>query len=548
MVSLEEQIVGDVRRVLVLLQAGAAVVLLIACANLANLLLARALERAQEMSVRAAFGADRLRLARLLLGEALVLSLLGGGLGLLLGSWGTELLVAVAPPDTPRLQDVHFDPAVFAFALGLALLAGAAFGLAPALRVSRADLQSVLREGGRSGSKSARQGRLRDFLVVAQVALTLLLLVGAGLLGRSFLRLRGVDPGFDAAHVLTLKVALPPSRYPESAQQTLFFEELMRRLGELPGVAAAGAITRLPLDTGWGSGPVEAEGMALPGGEPLMAGFRRTAGGYFRAMDIPLRAGREPGPGDRADSPPVAVVNEALARQLWPGREAVGGRFRVASSPDNPWIEVVGVVGDVVYDSLGSTATPEVFLPHAQAPTDWFQIVVRTERDPLALAGAVRQAVRELDRDLPVVDVRPLAEHVSESIARPRFSTFLAGSFAAVALTLAAVGVFGLTAYAVAQRTREIGIRVALGARKEDVTGWIVGRSLRLALLGLAAGLALGVMASQALAGQLFGVSAGDPVTFVGGALFLAGVCLAASYLPARRAARVDPMVALRRD
>ena len=545
-VPLERQIVGDVRRVLLLLQAGAAMVLLIACANLANLLLARALERAQEMSVRAAFGADRARLARLLLGESLVLALLGGGLGLLLGAWGTRLLVAAAPPDTPRLSDVHLDPVVFAFAFGLALLAGAGFGLAPALRMSRADLQSVLREGGRGGSKSARQGRLRDLLVVTQIALTLLLLVGAGLLGRSFLRLRGVDPGFDAARVLTLKIALPPSRYPESAQQTRFFEELVRRLGELPGVAAAGAITRLPLDTGWGSGPIEVEGMAPGQGEPPVVGFRRITAGYFQAMEIPLRAGREFGPDDREGSKQVVIVNETLARRLWPGRDAVGGRLRPIG--DELWFEVVGVVGDVVYDSLASTATPEVFMPHTQMPSDWFQLVVRTEGEPLAVAGAVRGTVREMDRDLPVVDARPLAERVSETIARPRFSTFLAGAFAAVALTLAAVGVFGLTAYAVAQRTREIGIRVALGARKEDVTGWIVGRSLRLAVFGLAVGLALAVLAGPALAGQLYGVSAGDPVAFAGGALFLAAVCLVASYLPARRAARVDPMVALRRD
>jgi predicted permease len=545
-VPLQEQIVGNVRRLLLLLQAGAAVVLLIACANLANLLLARALERAQEMSVRAAFGADRIRLARMLLGESLVLALLGGALGLLLGAWGTRLLVAAAPPDTPRLADIHLDPAVFAFAFGLALLAGAGFGLVPAFRMSRTDLQSVLREGGRGGSKSARQGRLRDVLVVAQIALTLLLLVGAGLLGRSFLRLRGVDPGFNAAHVLTFKTALPPSRYPEPAQQTRFFEELMRRLDELPGVTAAGAITRLPLDTGWGSGPIEIEGAPRPA-EPPVVGFRRITAGYFHTMEIPLRAGRNFGAEDREGSRPVVIVNETLARRFWPGRDAVGGRLRPAS-PDDPWFEVVGVVGDVVYDSLASAATPEIFLPHTQMSTDWFQAVVRTEGDPLALAGAVRAAVRELDRDLPVADVRPLARHVSETIARPRFSTFLAGAFAAVALTLAAVGVFGLTAYAVAQRTREIGIRVALGARKEDVTGWIVRRSLKLAALGLAMGLALGLLAGPALAGQLYGVSAGDPVTFAGGALFLAGICLAASYLPARRAARVDPMVALRRD
>ena len=547
-VPLEEQLVGSVRRILFLLQAGAAAILLIACANLASLLLARALERGQEMSVRAAFGASRARLARLLLGESLVLALLGGALGLLLGAWGTRLLVALAPPDTPRLQDVHLDPAVFAFALGLALLAGFGLGLAPALRTSRTDLQGALREGGRGGSGSVRQGRLRDALVVAQIALTLLLLAVAGLLGRSFLRLRGVDPGFDPARVLTFKIALPPSRYPEPAGQTRFFEELVRRLGELPGVAAAGAITRLPLDTAWGSGPVEIEGRASSGEGPPRVGFRRITAGYFRTMAIPLRAGREFGPADRAGTKPVAIVNQTMARRFWPGRDAVGGRLRVASSPDGPWLEVVGVVGDAVYDSLASAATPEVFVPHAQAPTDWFQVVVRSTGDPLSVAGGVRGAVRALDRDLPIVALRPLAEHVSESIARPRFMTFLVGSFAAVALTLAAVGVFGLTAYAVARRTREIGIRVALGARQADVSGWLLRRSFRLTLLGLAVGLGLGALAARALAGQLYGVSAGDPATFAGGALFLAGVCLAAAYLPARRAARVDPIMALRRD
>jgi putative ABC transport system permease protein len=546
-VPLEEQIVGDVRPVLLVLQAAVGLVLLVACANLASLLLARALARGRDLSVRAALGAGRARLVRLVLGESLLLALLGGGAGLLLAAWGARLLVRLAPAGTPRLEDVGLDAGTLAFALGLALAASLGFGLAPALRAFGAGATVASRTGGRGGTAGRGQGRLRDLLVVGQIALALVLLVGAGLLGQSFLRLRRVDPGFRADHVLTLKLALPPARYADPGAQARFFEELFRRLRAVPGVIAAGGITRLPLDTGWGSVAVAAEGGAVAGEEPPLAGVRQVTTGYFDALGIPLREGRGFRAADDERSHPVVLVNDTLARRFWPAGRAVGRHLRIGP-PGEPWRDVVGVVRDVAFDSLASTPEPEVFVPHTQLPSDWFQLVVRAGGAPLGVAAGVRGAVRELDRDLPVADVRPLSEHVAESIAGPRFSAFLVASFALAALVLSATGVFALTAYTVASRTREIGIRMALGAQPGDLLRWIVGRAARLAAAGVALGLAAGALLARALASQLFGVTAVDLPTFAGGALFLSGVCLAASYLPARWAARRDPRIALQND
>jgi putative ABC transport system permease protein len=547
-VPLKEQIVGDTRPLLLVLQATVGLVLLVACANLASLLLARALARGAELAVRSALGAGRPRLVRIVLGEGLLLALLGGGLGVLLAAWLTRLLVRLAPAGTPRLEDVGLDAATLAFGLALALGASLAFGLAPALQVLRSGSAGALRDEGRGSTVGRRQGWLRDALVVGQIALALVLLIGAGLLGRSYLRLRQVDPGFRAGHVLTMKLSLPESRYPEPGMQTRFFEELMRNLQAMPGVAAAGGITRLPLDTGWGSVPLTGEGAAVPAGEePSRVGARQVTFGYFDALEIPLREGRGFAAGDDERSHPVVLINQTLARRLWPGRQAVGRRVRLGP-PSEPWRDVVGVTGDVAYDSLASRPTPEVFVPHTQLPSDWFQVVVRAKGDPLGVAREVRAGVRKLDPDLPLVDVRPLAAQVSKSIAGPRFSAFLLASFAAVALALSATGVFGLTAYTVASRRREIGIRMALGARPNDLLRWLVGRMARLAVLGVAIGLAAGVLLARALASQLFGIRSIDLPTFVGGTLFLTFLCLLASYLPARRAARRDPRMALHND
>jgi putative ABC transport system permease protein len=541
-VPLEEQIVGDVRPVLLVLQGAVGLVLLVACANLGSLLLARALTRGRDLWVRTALGAGRFRLVRFVLGESLLLALLGGGIGFLLAFWGSRLLVRLAPPDTPRLEDVGLDAGTLAFALGLALAASLGFGL-PALRALGTGA-GAFRTGGRGSTAGRGQGRLRDALVAGQITLTLVLLVGAGLLGQSFLRLRRVDPGFQADHVLTLKIALPPTRYADPRGQARFFEELFRRVRTVPGVTAAGGITRLPLDTGWGSAPISVGGGLVEGQEQPLAGIRQVTAGYFDALGIPLRAGRGLRVADDERAHPVVLVNETLARRFWPEGRAVGRRLRIGP-PGEPWREVVGVVGDVSYDSLAATPEPEVFVPHTQLPSDWLQLVVRAGGDPLGVAAGVRGAVRELDRDLPVVDVRPLSEQVSASLAGPRFSAFLVASFASVALALSATGVFGLTAYTVASRTREIGIRMALGARPGDLLRWIVGHSARLAAVGVALGLAAGLPLARALASQLFGVTVLDLPTFAGGALFLGGVCLAASYLPARRAARRDPRMAL---
>ena len=548
-VPLAEQIVGDVRPGLLMLQAAVGLVLLIACANLASLLLARSIERSRDLAVRAMLGADRAALFRVSLAESLLLALLGGGVGILLAGWGGRLLARWAPVGTPRLDGVGLDPGTVAFASALTLFACAVFGLAPAVRALRprgAGLVGSRGAGGGRGTASRATGRLRDLLVVGQIGLALTLLVGAILLGQSFLRLRAVDPGFRSEHVLTFKLALPPTRYADPGEQSRFFERLLGRIRRLPGVSAAGGITRLPLDTGWGSVPIVVEGGVADGGDPPVVGVRQVTSGYFETLGIGLRAGRGLRTSDDGTSHLVVVVNRTLADRFWPDGRAVGRRLRIG--PEGEWREVVGVVADVAYDSLAAGAIPEVFVPHTQIPSDWFQVVVRGEGDPLDLAPEIRRSVRELDPDLPVADVRRLAGQVADSVAGPRFQAFLLSSFAAIALVLAAIGVFGLTSYTVASRTREIGIRMALGARPGTVLTWVLGRSVRLAAIGGALGLVAGALVARSLASRLFGVGALDLPSFLGAALFLGGVCLLASYLPARRAARNDPTDALRSE
>ncbi|MBV8858093.1 MAG: ABC transporter permease [Acidobacteria bacterium] len=543
-VPLHEQVVGGARTALLVLLGAVALVLLIACANVANLLLARAAARRREVAVRAALGASRWRIIRQLLAESLLLSGSGGALGLLLAVWGVDLLVGLDPEGVQRAGEVTLDWRVLAFTLGLSVLTGLLFGLAPALQASKTDFVESLKEGGRSGQGLARS-RLRSSLVVAEVALTLVLLVGAGLLLKSFSRLLAVDPGLDPHHVITMAVSLPQAKYGEPQRITAFYEQLLQEAAALPGVQAAGVVSVLPLTGDDTSNFVQIEGRApLPPGQAMRAGRRNVSADYFRALGIPLKRGRAFTPADTAEAQRVLVINEAMARSFFAGEDPVGKRVR--TSDKSPWAEVVGIVGDVRHQGLDVDTRPEMFFPHLQTPSRQMTLVVRSEGDPVALAGPLRERVRSIDKDQPVGNVKTMEGWLSESVASRRFSAALLGVFAAAAAALAALGLYGVVSYSVAQRTHEIGLRVALGARPRDVLRLVIGQGMTLTLVGTGVGVAVALALTRVMSGLLFGVGATDPAVFVTVPLLLAAVALLACYIPARRATKVDPMVALR--
>ncbi|HXO19215.1 MAG TPA: ABC transporter permease [Thermoanaerobaculia bacterium] len=546
LVPFQEQIVGPVRTSILALLGAVTFLLLIACTNVASLLLARALARGRETSLCAALGASRAQLVGQLLGESLLLVALGGLGGILLAQAAIRLLPALLPADIPRAETIRLDAAVLVYTLGLSALAGLGIGLGAALRASRANLQEALKEGGKGGSAGGGRSRLTAALVMAQIALALLLVLASGLMVQSFVRLQGVDPGFRPANVLTFSVGLPPRKYSREEQQVAFFADLARRLQSLPGVVSAAGITRLPLDPGFGIGTLTLQGKPTPPSGPPEIGVRALTPAYFQTMGIPLVEGRQLSDRDDAHAPAVALVNRSLARRYWPQEKSFGQRVRF--DPEGPWVEVVGVVGDVVHDSLASEPQPEAYLPLPQSPSSGLQMVVRTTAEPLALAAAVRREVHALDRDQPVNGLGTMEQHVAAALARPRFLLVLVASFAVLALVLAAVGVFSLNGYTVVERTKEIGIRMALGASAEDALRLILGRTARLALAGVAFGIVAGYLLTRWLAGQLYQVGSLEPIPFLGGAAFLVAVALVAGYIPARRAARVDPMVALRHE
>jgi len=543
--TLQEQLVGGARRALLIFIAAVGFVLLIACANVANMLLARAAARSKEIAIRTALGASRGRVVRQLMTESVLLALAGGGLGLLLALWANEFLLALSAGALPRVEHVALDSRVVLFTVIVSLATGLVFGLAPALQASKTDLTESLKEGGRGGAAGLRS-RARSALVVSEVALSLVLLVAAGLLVKSFWRLQQTSPGFDPEGVLTMNVFLPGLRYPEDAQHAAFFGRVLERVATLPGVRHAGATSNLPISGNYDRLPIYVEGRAeSAAGEAPEAERYMVSDDYFRALGVPLVSGRGFNAEDAAGKPPVVIVAESVARANWPAGDAVGKRVKLGD-PENPWLTVVGVAGDVRHYGPDTPANFQVYLPHRQSPSQVMTLVVRSEADPESLAAAVRGEVWAVDKDQPVYDVKTMRQLLSASTAARRFNMLLIAVFAAVAVALAVVGIYGVMAYTVAQRTREIGVRVALGAGARDIYGLIVGRGMALAGAGVALGLAASFAVTRVMKSLLYGVDAADPAIFASVALLLSAVALLACYLPARRAARVDPAVALR--
>jgi putative ABC transport system permease protein len=544
--SMHAQVVQNVRPALWLLLGAVGFVLLIACANLASLLLTRATARRREMAVRAALGANRSDLLRQLLVENLLLAIAGGGLGLLLALWGIDLLRALNLGNLPRLAEVGIAPRVFAFTALVSLLTGLLFGLAPALHASRVNLSESLKLSARSLAGAA-SGRLRSLLVIAEVALALVLLVGAGLLIRSFDHLMNVDPGFDSHNLLTAGIRLPGLRYPNDAEIAAFNQQLVQRVERLPGVVSVGTVNSLPI-TGFQAKTgifIEGRPAATSIAELPMVNQRVVSPGYFKTMGIRIVKGRAFSDEDRRDTLRVALINEALAQRYFADEDPIGKRIKI-DSEEAPWSQIVGVVGDVRHAGLTEKIEPETFVPYTQDSWPVMALVVRTTNDPARLAAAVRDEVWAIDKEQPVFNVKTMDEILANSLAAQRFNLILLGSFAAVALLMATMGVYGVSTYAVNQRTHEIGVRMALGAQAGDVLKLILYWAMRLMLAGIASGLVAAFALTRLMESLLFGVSATDSLTFLVITLLLTGVALVACFVPARRATKVDPMVALR--
>ncbi len=549
-VSLHQQMVGSIRKPLFVLLATVALVLLIACANIANLLLARATSRQKEIAIRAALGAGRRRIVGQLLTESLLLSLAGGAVGLLLAVWGNSLLVSLIPRDVPRIHNVGLDARILLFTLAISVITGLIFGLVPALQASRFDLNKSLKDGTRGMSAGVAQNRLRGLLVVSEVAMALVLLVGAALLMKSFVRLLNVEPGFNPENVLTLELQLAdlaPSRYEKEEERAAFFQRLIDRLKALPGVENAGAVLALPLSGASESTDVVLEEQgSTPFAQSPEADYTIVTANYFETLQIPLMQGRHFNAHDKRDAPRVIVINDILAQRLWPGQEAVGKRLRVAFEREQR--EVIGVVGSIKQTTLDAAARPAMYLPHSQAPNSGMTLLVRTRGEPLSMAAAVREEVRALDKDVPVTKVQTMERVLGASVAQPRFSMLVVGLFAGLALVLSAVGIYGVMAYSVSRRAHEIGVRMALGARAGQVLKLVLKDGMSLALAGIGVGLLGAFALTRLMASLLFGVSAKDPGTFASVAVFLGIVAFIACYIPARRATKVDPLIALRNE
>jgi predicted permease len=541
-----QQVVGDVRKPLLILLGAVGFVLLIACANVANLQLARANVRQKEIAIRAAVGARRWRIVRQLLTESVLLSLLGGLLGLLLAFGGLRLLLRLGPDTLPRLNEIAVDGRVLGFTLLVSFITGIVFGLAPALRSSRVDLNGVLKQGGR-GSTGVGHNRVRSIFVIVEVALSLVLLIGAGLLVRSYSYIQDANPGFNPRNVLSFRLSLPTTKYKGPAV-TNFYKQLIDRIKALPGVESVGTSYSLPMSSvalAWG--PITIEGYVPKNPTDfVMSNERFVSPGYFSAMGVPLVKGRLFDERDTKDAEQTVIVNENLARRFWPNQDPIGRRLE--RGDQEPWRSVIGVVRDNKQFSVDNEPPISIYHPHDQFPIGTMFLVVRSTQDASTLSGGIAQEIRKLDPELPAFEFKTMDQRLSDALSRRRFSTFLLSVFAIVALVLAAIGLYGVMAYSVTQRTQEIGIRMALGAQPAKIMTMIVRNSFILVIAGIVIGLVGAFAVTRVMASLLYGVTATDKLTFAGPPFILTAVALLASYFPAKRAARVDPTVALRNE
>jgi putative ABC transport system permease protein len=541
--SLYDEAVGEIETTLWILFGAVLFVLLIGCANVANLLLARAASRQSEISVRTALGAGRWRIVRQLITESLLLSIIGGLLGVLLAMWGVDFLLSVSPDSIPRNQEIGLDWAALGFTLLISVATGIIFGVVPALQASKPNLNESLKEGSRTTGGSLRRNRVRSFFVIAEVAICLVLLVGAGLMIRSFIRLINVNPGFNPENVLTIRFS-PGRKYDTTQKVSSYFKDTMARISAVPDVVSTGAVLSLPLSGGAGSRYFGIEGRPpQPAGQGFNANLNFAAPGYFTTMGIPLLSGRDFSDSDAEGSDSVAIVNQEMVRMFWPDEEPLGQRIRVG---DGPWRRIVGVVGNLKYKAMDADTRQEMYWPFYQTGAGSGAFVVRTRSDPQETASGIRNAILEVERDQPLYEIRTMEELLSESVSGRWLNTLLLGVFGGEALILAVVGLYGVMSYSVAQRTRELGIRTALGATSRDVARLIVGQGMRMAAVGVAIGIGGAFGLTRLMSSLLFDIKAFDPLTIAAIALLLVAVAFVACWVPARRAAKVDPMIALR--
>ena len=541
---LHERLTGDLKPVLFILLGAVIFVLMIGCANVANLQWARAASRGREMAIRVALGASRWRVIRQSLVESLLLALAGGALGLLLAMWIVTWLLLHLPEGFPRASEIAVDTTVFGFTFGVSLLTGVVFGLAPAIQAAKTDVNDALKAGGKGSINSG--SRLRRGLVVAEVALSLMLFVGAGLLIKSFWLLTRVNPGFQADHLLTLHISLPERKYSDDSQVIDFYKKLPDQLATLPGVKAVSAVNRLPISGGDPHGDLTIEGHTFGAGEAPGISYRRILPNYFRAMGIPLLQGREFDDRDTGGKPDVVIINQKMAQRYWPNADAIGKRIKVGPPENEPWVTIVGVVGNVNHIGLDAEPDFATYEPHAKRPWSEMTLLVRTVGDPLSLAAPVQRELKNVEKEILIEDVVTMNRRLDLSVAPQRLNVVLLATFAFIALVLAAAGIYGVMAHSVAQRTQEIGLRMALGAQLRDVLTMVLRSGLSLALIGIAIGLAGAFALTRLMSKLLFGVTPTDTVTFVSVAAILFVVALFACLIPARRATKVDPIVALR--
>ena len=543
-----EQVVGASRKPILILLGAVGFVLLIACANVASLLLARATSRQREIAIRTALGTGRWRIVRQLLTESILLALVGGTLGVLLASWSVKLLVTYGSGRLPRLTEIGLDTRVLLFTAGVSLVTGVLFGLLPALQASKTDLNESLKESGRSAMGGRRRQRARSMLVIAEVALSLVLLVGAGLLAKSFVRLQNVNPGFAPDHLLTANLALPRATYKDDKQIAQFFKQVVDRVRVLPGVEAAAAVSHLPLSGQEELDGFEVEGQPAPidASQVQTADFRVITPDYFRAMGIPILKGRSFTDGDRAETTYSIIIDDSLARRTFPGEDPIGKRIdEQGARSEHGFATIIGVVGGIKHTDVKASPRPTMYVAAAQSPWPYMTLVVRAN-DPASLTPLVRREVWAVDKDQPLADIATMDQLFTKAVAPQRFNMLLVGLFAALALTLAAIGIYGVIAYAVTQRVQEMGVRLALGASSRDILSLVIGQAMWTSLLGVGLGLVAAFGLTRVMSSLLFEVSATDPLVFSELAVLLVGVALIASYIPARRATKVDPLVALR--